>query len=378
MIDSELIEIRRFLHSNPELSGREFETQRFLQKELESIDCQEIKSVGGTGLAVFFKSDKPGKRILIRADIDALPISEINTFDYKSIKPGISHMCGHDGHATILLGLARKLSQNPISCGEVCLLFQPAEETGQGASQVLNDSNFDFKPDFAFALHNLPGFPLQHVICRPSSFTAAVKSVIFKFSGKTSHAAEPENGINPGLAVAEVIQAVEKISQKDISRKDFALGTLIHVHLGEKAYGVSAGYAEVHFTLRSWSNEVMRNFSQKLLTEVQSIAINHKLGLEHEYLEEFHANTNDPKAFALVKEAATRQELNFKEIENPFRFGEDFGLFTEKFPGAMFGIGAGENCPALHNPDYDFPDELIETGIKMFDQLVKLALDKSK
>ncbi|MFC3881340.1 amidohydrolase [Algoriphagus namhaensis] len=378
MIDSELIEIRRFLHSNPELSGREFETQRFLKNELESIDCHDIKSVGDTGLAVFFKSKNPGKRILIRADIDALPITEINTFDHKSNMPGISHKCGHDGHATILLGLARKLSQSPISSGEVCLLFQPAEETGQGASQVLHDPNFDFKPDFAFALHNLPGFPLHQVICRPSSFTAAVKSVIFKFSGKTSHAAEPENGINPGLAVAEVIQAVEKISQKDISRKDFALASLIHVHLGEKAYGVSAGYAEVHFTLRSWSNEVMENFDQNLLTEVQSITKNHKLDLEHEYLEEFHANTNDPKAFALVKEAAAGQELDFKEIENPFRFGEDFGLFTEKFPGAMFGIGGGENCPALHNPDYDFPDELIETGIRMFDQLVKLVLDKSQ
>lgn len=330
-----------------------------------------MQEVGRTGLAVFFKGKEAGKNIMIRGDIDALPIHESSPFAYQSEHAGVSHKCGHDGHSTILLGLARRLSETPPARGEVCLLFQPAEEIGKGAEAVLKDSNFKFQADYAFALHNLPGFPLHEVICKAGGFTAAVQSVIFKLQGKTAHAAEPENGINPAEAISEILTLAKELSQKDASREDFALATLIHIHVGERAYGVSAGYGEIHFTLRAWQNEVMSQLDAELLRGVRRLAAKHGLGLDFEHLESFHATQNSDEAFGMIQKSAKALQLNIRELEKPFRFGEDFGLFTQKFSGAMFGLGAGESTAALHHPDYDFPDELIATGVDMFEQLIR-------
>lgn len=373
MTIEELQIFRRYLHQHPEASTQEVETQSYVKKHLEKLNHDGLIEVGKTGLAIFFKGKEAGKKILFRADMDALPIQEINEFEYKSVNEGVSHKCGHDGHTTIMLGVANHLSKNNLEKGEVCLIFQPAEENGKGAKAVLEDPNFKFEADKAYALHNLPGYPLHQVICRKSSFTAAAKSVIFKLHGKTSHAAEPEKGINPGLAIAEILQLSEALSEKDINADDFRLITMVHVEMGEKAYGISAGYGEVHFTLRTWKNEVMEMLDKNLVEAVEYICSKQNLKLEKEYLEIFHANDNDEKAYEIIKQAAANNSLSFEERKTPFKWGEDFGLFTEKYKGAMFGIGSGENCPALHNPDYDYPDEITETGIKMFIEILALS-----
>ena len=368
------VKIRRYLHQHPELSTKEFKTQAFLKKQLENLDCTDVIEIGNTGLLVHFKGKKEGKTIMLRADIDALPIEEINTFEYASVNKGISHKCGHDGHATIMLAVAEQLVKNPPEKGTVYLLFQPAEENGYGARGVLEDENFNIKPDKVFALHNLPGYKENEIVCRKGSFTAAAKSVILKLNGKTSHAAEPEKGINPGLAIARILDLSETLSQKDIDKENFALITLVHVTMGEKAYGVSAGYGEVHLTLRTWKNEVMETLVNILINEVNIICSDYEIKLETEWLEIFHANDNDESAYQIICESAKELDLAFTERSTPFKFGEDFGVFTEKFSGAMFGVGSGEDVPALHNPDYDFPDEILPDARDMFLKILEKSL----
>ncbi len=374
MTVQELQDFRRELHRNPELSTQEKETQKRVQKALEKVGCKNIIKLGGTGLAVFFKGEKSGKKILLRADMDALPIEETNDFEYRSQNPGVSHKCGHDGHTTIMLGVAAELAEKGIEKGEVCLIFQPAEENGKGARAIIDDSNFSFEAEKAFALHNLPGYEMHKIVCREGTFTAAAQSVILKLSGKTSHAAEPEKGINPGLAIAEILQLSEELSVKNIQDPDFRLITLVHVNMGEKAYGVSAGYGEVHLTLRTFSNDIMKQLKEKLMNQVEEIMEKHRLKLDSEWLEVFYANINTREAFEAVKSAAEENGFEFEERNTPFKWGEDFGLFTEKFPGGMFGIGSGVNTPALHNPDYDYPDEITTTGIRMFTSLLRKNL----
>ncbi len=369
-----LKEFRRHLHQNPELSTQEYKTQAYVKQHLQGLHFDRLTEVGGTGLAVYFKGKNLGNKILLRGDMDALPIQEVNDFAHASKTPGVSHKCGHDGHTTILLGVAQHLSENPIEKGEVCLVFQPAEENGKGAKAILEDENFSFEADLAFALHNLPAYPLHKIVCRKNNFNAAARSVIFKFSGKTAHAAQPHTGVNPALAIAETIQISESLSQKDITKADFQLISHIYLQMGEKAYGVSAGFGEVHLTLRTWNNEVMETLQHKLVMEVRKLAKKHNLGVDEEWLEVFYANQNDEKAYKIIRESAKELNLEYEDRKEPFTWGEDFGLFTEAYKGAMFGIGSGENCPALHNPDYDYPDEITETGVRMFTQILKNAL----
>ncbi len=370
----ELRRFRRYLHAHPELSTQEVKTQQYLKKELEKVGVKQVVEAGGTGLLVHFKGAKSGKKIALRADMDALPIAEINDFEHRSIHEGVSHKCGHDGHTTVMLGVAAHLVRNPPERGEVLLIFQPAEENGRGARAILEDAAFDFAADQFFAFHNLPGLPLHQVVCKKDSFTAAAKSLIIKLKGKTSHAAEPEKGINPGLAISKILALSQQQSQVDTSKDNFRLVTMVYVTMGEKSYGVSAGYGEVHFTLRSWKNEVMKELEDDLLREVNTICGQEGLQLETEWKEIFHANENDHQAYTWVKEAAEEAGFEFKTASEPFKWGEDFGLFTERFRGAMFGIGAGENTPALHNPDYDYPDEITPTAIRMFVSILERNL----
>jgi len=369
----QLITFRKEVHQNPELSQKEFETQNSILSFLKEIGV-EGKKVGETGVLVSFDSGKAGKEVLIRSDHDALPIQEVNAFEYKSKVNGVSHKCGHDGHTAILCGVAHYFKENPIKKGRVSLVFQPAEENGEGAKAVLRDPIFKVAPDFVFALHNLPGFPLHKVILREGTFTAAAKSIIIKLDGKTSHAAEPENGINPASAISEIIQFFNQVSRPDSSRNDFALTTPIYINMGTTSYGVSAGHGEVHYTLRTWNNDIMNSLVSALESEIQRISKEHMLKVTISYTEEFDSSLNDKEAVSLIKKAIESNKLDSEERTDPFKWGEDFGLYTQKYKGAMFGLGAGLDCPSLHNPDYDFPDAIIETGVKMFTTITEYAI----
>ncbi|WP_445721682.1 amidohydrolase [Flavobacterium sp.] len=373
----ELIQFRQELHQHPEVSGEEKETAKRVLAFLSNYPPSEIiTNLGGEGILAIYRGKQEGKSILFRCELDALPIQEINTFDYKSSYEGVSHKCGHDGHMAILCGMAKTLHENPLEKGTVMLLFQPAEEDGNGAKRVLNDLKFNtIKPDFAFALHNLPGYKKHQIVVKEATFTCAVNSMIIQLEGKTAHAGEPENGTNPALAIAEITQLFNAKINTDVASNQYCLITPIHITMGEKAYGVSAGYGEVHFTVRSNSNAQMRIIESNLEENVAEIASKFNLKVKIDWTQSFQANENNIEAVDFIKKAALKKEYAILEKELPFTFGEDFGLFTQHFKGAMLGLGSGENTPSLHNPDYDFPDEIIATGVTLFHQITKEIID---
>ncbi len=366
MID--LISIRRYLHQHPELSNLEYETSRYIRDILNDLESPpKVRVVADTGILATFGEGNEGEHLLFRCELDALPIQEINDFDHKSEVEGVSHKCGHDGHMTILLGLADKLSANPPRDKQITLLFQPAEETGDGARNVINDGMIDqLKPDMVFALHNVPGFPLGSVIVKDGPFNAAVKSMIIKYRGRTSHAAEPENGDNPALAIANTLLTAKNLEQPDTCRDDFRLIVPVYTSMGEKANGVSAGYGEVHLTMRCWSNNVMNSMIENLEEEILELSEKFRLQYEISYEEPFEASMNTPMVVDRIRASARKANARIIERTEAFKWGEDFGLISSKYPGAMFGLGSGEHCPALHNEDYDFPDELIDIGSDLF------------
>ena len=371
------ISFRKILHQNPELSGAELETKERIRNFIARFNPDEILEVGKTGLIFRFDGKENGQSILIRAELDALPIQEINDFEYKSNKPGISHKCGHDGHMTILARLAWLLSKNPPNKGKVYLLFQPAEENGMGAKEVYQDIEFQkLSIDAVVALHNLPGFPLHQICIKEAAFTPAVTSVIIKYTGKTSHAAEPELGLNPAAAMAELIQKSLALSIPHVEKDNFYLVTPVYMNMGEQSYGVSAGYGEVHLTVRAWDNQLLQEQTEQLEQSAKNIAAQHQLQIELQRTQEFQANLNDKQMVGLIEQASKSLNLDIYNLKNPMKWGEDFGLFTEHYKGCMFGLGAGVELPALHNPDYDFPDELIETGSNIFEEIIKLFLNE--
>ena len=248
----ELIRVRKHLHANPELSGQENQTSEYIFNYLKKTKANEVIKITDTAIIAVFKSNVSGKTTVLRADIDALPIQEVNVFEHRSKKENVSHKCGHDGHTAILLGVANKLSKKPISSGVVILLFQPAEENGEGAKSVLSSSFFkNISVDNVFALHNLPGFPLMEIVVKNGVFTAHVISVIIKVKGEIAHAAEPENGQNPSIVISKIIMEANNYVNNIPDESSFFLITHIYSEIGEKAYGVSAGSGEVHFTLRA-------------------------------------------------------------------------------------------------------------------------------
>ena len=372
---TELIEFRKTLHKHPELSGKEYETSKRVIDFANKHNAAEIISgIGGEGVAVIFNSGNPGSTVLIRCDMDALPIQEENDFEYKSVSDNIAHKCGHDGHTAIAAGLIPLLSSGHINTGTAVILFQPAEETGEGGKRVMLDEKFEsIKPDYVFALHNLPGFEKNQIVLKEQEFASASKGLIVKLKGKTSHAAEPEKGISPAPAIAELIKQLTDLP-KDEELSDFNLVTIIHTRLGERAFGTSPGYAELMATLRSFKNEDMDILSGRALETVEQSAKKHNLQFETEWVEEFPATVNDSLSVNLIKEAAEENNLKYGYIDKPFRWSEDFGHFTGQYKGALFGLGAGIDHPQLHNPDYDFPDEIIPTGISIFYSLIKKIL----
>lgn len=361
--------VRRELHQHPELSGKESETARFVEKQLEAFaPTKIIRHVGGHGILAEYFFSAEGSTLLFRADMDAVAVQEPDDLPYHSLNPGVAHKCGHDGHTTILLRLAQMLHEQPLKQGRVLLLFQPAEENGSGSQAVLDTKVLDdYTIDQVYALHNIPGVKTSAILCKEGSFTCAVVSVSITIRGKTSHAAEPQKGISPIPATLRVVEELTRWNNTDIRSDDYFLATIVEIHVGEEAYGVSAGDSVIRATLRAKTDRHLREYTEKLkhlvITESENTP-----GLTHEitWLEPFSANENDPRAVGAIKSAALRQGFDYMEMETPFSWGEDFGLFTQQYKGAMFGLGAGENCAPLHSPRYDFPDEIIETGARMF------------
>ena len=267
----------------------------------------------------------------------------------------------------------------------IILLFQPAEETGEGALQMLQDENMqklNLKIDYFFALHNIPSYEKNLIVCRENTFAAASTGIIIEFEGLTSHAAEPQNGKNPALALSELTTFLYFLSEnviKEKENKDFVLVTVVDAILGETsrkslddiAFGVSPAKARVCATLRSYLDKDLQLLSQKTEQKAQELADNYDLKLKISYSEKFAATTNTKKSVELIQKAAKKLGLDYQNKEKPFSWSEDFGQFTQRFEGAMFGLGSGKNTPELHHSNYDFPDDITQTGINVFVSLIE-------
>jgi len=373
---ADLITLRRDLHRHPELSGQEAETANRIASFLAPAKPdQVVRGLGGHGVAAIFEGDAPGPSVMIRCELDGLPIAELSEADHRSTIPGKGHLCGHDGHMAILSGLARLLARRRPARGRVILMFQPAEEDGKGAALVLADPAFEgIKPDFAFALHNMPGLKRGHISLREGFANCASRGMRILLSGKTAHASMPEAGVSPMAAVSDLMPTLTSLGQGGPLNEEYALVTVTHCRIGEPAFGIAPGAAEIWATLRTLTDAQMSALvfaAQQIVTQA---AEKYGLGAKMEFDDVFHHCVNQPKAVSYLKQAIEDEGLPARYDDPPMRASEDFGLFGNHAHSAMFLLGAGEDHASLHNPDYDFPDDLIQTGTAVFHRVIRNML----
>ncbi|SFH03826.1 amidohydrolase [Ensifer sp. OV372] len=381
LIDRELEALtvfRRDLHRRPEVSGEERETAETIVASLaETKPDAVITGLGGHGVAAIYEGREPGPTVMVRAELDGLPIEEISEIGHRSQIAGKGHLCGHDGHMTILVALARGLGQMRPAKGRAILMFQPAEENGAGAAAVLADPKFaDIKPDLVFSLHNFPGLRFGHAALRTGPVNCASRGMRISLSGKTAHASTPEDGIAPTFAVAALLSRLTALGNNGPLDETYTLVTVTHARLGEAAFGISPGYAEIWATLRTLTDARMAD----LVARAEALAAKEAgaagLRVAISYEDVFHQCSNGDAAVTALERAMDEEGVSRDRGEGvlPMKGSEDFGLFGRVAPAAMFFLGAGENHARLHNPDYDFPDGLIGIGAKVFMRAIRNEL----
>ncbi|MGQ3076603.1 MULTISPECIES: amidohydrolase [Rhizobium/Agrobacterium group] len=379
LTNRDMVELQAFrhdLHRHPEVSGEERETARRVVEALRPLAPSKLLTeLGGHGVAAVFESKEPGPTLLFRAELDALPIEEKSQADHRSTVAGKGHLCGHDGHSTIILALATGLSRQPVARGRVVLLWQPAEEDGSGAAAVLADPRFaEIRPDFAYSLHNMPGLAFGTVALKSGPVNCASRGMKIRLSGKTAHASQPETGLSPMAAMSRLMPALTALSNGAPPATHFTLATVTHASLGEQAFGIAPGDAEIWVTLRTLIDDRMAELCEKAEQLVVEAA--KEGGLEHaiSYHDIFFHCENAPEAVTHLQEALTSEGVRYDEGTLPMRASEDFGRLRAICPSAMFFLGAGEKHPALHNPDYDYPDDLTAIGARIFMAVIRKAL----
>ena len=374
---AELTDWRRDLHRFPEVSGQERETAARVVAALAATrPDQVVTGLGGHGVAAVWNGTAPGDTVLFRAELDALPIDEVGQPDWRSTVPGKGHMCGHDGHMTILMALARLITRRRPATGRVILMFQPAEETGAGAAAVMADPRFAaLKPDWAFALHNMPGLPLGHAALQVGTMMCASQGMVVRLTGKTAHASMPETGTSPVHAVARLIPALlalgPGVALGGAVDETLRMVTITHTRIGEPAFGISPGYGELWVKLRTRDDGPMAALRAAAETLVRAEAARDGLQVVIETHDSFAATVNDPDAIARLTAALGALNLPHDDRNLPLRASEDFGRFgADSTKMAMMFLGSGEKHPQLHNPDYDFPDSLIPVGARLFQRVM--------
>lgn len=369
-------ELRRTLHKNPEVAFEEEGTARIITEFLAQAGLEPIaKDIAGHGLLFHLQGKKKGPRILLEADLDALPLTEKTGVAYSSETDEAHHACGHDGHMAMLAGALARLAQNTDEVpGEVYALFQPAEETGQGAMQVMADPRVrDLHVDGVYGIHNLPGHALGTVVIREGTMASASVGLHFRFEGETSHAAAPHRGKSAGAALSHLTLRAPGIPAQVLPYGEPALVTLIHLETGREAFGTAAGSGSARFTLRAASDESLQAMRERLHQEADALARAHGLGLNVEEVEPFPATVNDAGSVERVLASAGRLGMQVTQPGAALPWSEDFGHFNAKWPGALICLGSGEEQPELHRPDFDFPDALLKIGVDFWVDLIANA-----
>ncbi|CTQ51026.1 amidohydrolase [Jannaschia donghaensis] len=357
---STLVALRHDLHATPEVSGAEAGTSRRIARALTDLGADRVVTgLGGHGVAGVFAGAAPGPTVLLRCELDALPIEEVGTPPWRSTVPGQAHLCGHDGHMVTMLAVGHMLARARPAAGRIVLMFQPAEEDGSGAIAVCADPAFaDLRPDWAFAQHNEPDIPrgVAHV---PDGLASAPSvGLRIALTGIEAHACAPEDGVSPAGAMADLMTALPALTKGAFPSDDYRLVTLTHARLGTPAFGIAPGRAEVLVTCRTTSDDSLA----ALVDDVRNMVAARcgSVGFHITEHDHFLAGVNDPDAARILRDAASAAGLDANP-GLPLRASEDFGRFGHDCPSAMLLLGAGPG-PALHNPDYDFDDDLIVPG----------------
>jgi hippurate hydrolase len=369
--------IRHDLHENPELCFAEHRTSAIVAHELLRLGFEVATGIASTGVVGSLKAGHGNRAIAVRADMDALPIQETTGLPYASRAPGKMHACGHDGHTTMLLGLARYLAESKAFNGTMHLIFQPAEEDVSGARRMIDEGLFKrFPVDQVFALHNLPGTPLGQVVVRPGAITAAVDIVNITVHGVAGHGALPHLAIDPVVAAASMVMALQTVISRNNDALDPAVLTVGSIQGGQLATAIPET-VKLKCGLRTTSM-ASRDLLLKRINDIahgQASSFGCRVILDQGDCIVYPVGINDESATALVRDVALSmgQAAEQIDLKGPIMFSEDFAFMLQEVPGCFFGIGNGAS-KSLHDSNYDFNDALLQHGTETLARIVTAAL----
>ena len=370
----ELRAIRRDLHAHPELRFQEQRTADLVARTLAEWGIEVHRGLAGTGVVGVIRSGKRGRSIGLRADMDALPIQETNSFTHRSQFDGRMHACGHDGHMAMLLGAARHLAASRSFTGTVVLIFQPAEEGGAGADRMIREGLFDrFPCDAVFALHNWPGLAVGQFAVAPGPMMASTNEFDIRVTGRGGHAAMPHLTVDPVLVAVQIVQGLQGIVTRTRNPNDLAVLSVTMLHAGD-ATNVIPDLAKIGGTVRTFNDSVTDLFERRIREIAELTAQAHGATATVEFRRTYPPTVNHPdqaEFAAGVADSIVGADNVVRNVD-PSMGAEDFSFMLRVRPGAYLFIGNGDGAHrdaghgagpcTLHNASYDFNDELIAVG----------------
>ncbi len=374
---AELISIRHQLHQHPELSYQEKATAELVASLLTKWGYEVTRGIGGEGLVGTLRQGSGTASIGLRADMDALPIQEENTFAHRSQQAGVMHACGHDGHTTMLLGAARQLARTRQFNGTVHLVFQPAEEAGfdSGAQRMLRDGLFErFPCDAIYGLHNHPGLPVGKLGFRSGPFMAACDTVVITIRGTGGHAARPHLSVDPVVMAGSVIMALQTVVSRNIDPSQTAVVTIGVVQAGHVA-NVIPETARLELSVRSFDPTVRAQLRTRIEALVNQQVASYGGSVDINYIEGYPVVVNSDTETRFAADVA-RELFGEQNVIEPFdriAGSEDFAYFLQARPGCFLRLGNGAT-PMVHNAKYDFNDESLLIGAAYWTRLVERYL----
>ncbi len=369
---------RREIHAHPELAYREHRTADFVAAKLESFGIAIVRGLGKTGVVGTIKAGNSDRSIGLRADMDALPLAEMNDFAHRSQHHGVMHACGHDGHTAMLLAAAEHLAATRDFDGIVHFIFQPAEEGEAGAKAMMDDGLFeDFPMEAVYGLHNWPGLEVGKMAMRTGAAMAAMDIFEVKIHGQGGHAALPHLAIDPIIVGAQLVSAWQTVVSRNVKAIDPAVVTVTQFHAGE-AWNVIPETVVLRGTVRCFSQSVRATIESRMRQLAEGLCAAHGCRLEWWYEKRFPPTVNSPEetqTAARAAQAVVGHEQVNTEVE-PVTGSEDFGYMLEVKPGcyAFIGNGPGSGGCLLHSPTFDFNDDIIPIGASYWVRLVEQVL----
>jgi amidohydrolase len=372
----ELTAWRRDIHSHPELGFQEVRTAEFVAAKLEEFGISTHTGIGKTGVVGVLRVGNETQSIGLRADMDALPISEQNNFDHRSQQEGCMHACGHDGHTAMLLGAARYLSQTRNFRGQVNFIFQPAEEGIGGARAMVEDGLFnEFPCDRIYGMHNAPGMALGKFGATAGTVTAAGAFFDIDIQGVGAHGAFPHHAVDPVVIASELVVSLQSIVARNIAPTDTAVVSVTQIHSGD-AYNVIPTTARLSGTVRTFSMKTMQVSERRVQELADGIALAHGGSAQLDFRDIFHPVVNDTVAATLAAEVCDElvgQEHVRRDLP-PGTGSEDFSFMLEQVPGCYLLLRNGDESAPIHNPKYDFNDAAIPYGASFYASIVEREL----